>query len=416
MKKLLKALWGLLRNNLVIKIMAVLFAVILWSYVLAEENPVRERAIPDVPVRYEHMEDLKANGFAIVGGLSEALKSVDVRVELKQSELNNARAENVQAYIDLSAINSVGTRKLEVSAQFDYGEVIAKSPGFVTLEIDKYATKTVPVNVNVVGSIPNGYYAAAPEITPDLIEISGARSDVDKVVSAVCTVDLTGRTDGYNKSVDVDLLDSAGAVLDDTVFSENVPSVAVKLTVLSMKTVPVDVEGSIVGADNLAPGYEITDMACIPDTVNIAGAPEVLKNVLSIQLVPCSVNGANGDISVLLEYQPPEGVTVLSEDKAQVYITIREQTDTKEYGNIEIQQKNLSSGLEAQLDENTVDVTVIAGINRLSALDRRDIVPYVDLEGLVPGKYSLEVMFELPEGFVAENFSPNISTVTVTIW
>ena len=46
--KALKFIWGLLKNNLVLKIMAILFAVVLWSYVLAETNPVREKPLDGV--------------------------------------------------------------------------------------------------------------------------------------------------------------------------------------------------------------------------------------------------------------------------------------------------------------------------------------------------------------------------------
>ena len=39
MKKFFNALWGIFRNNLLLKVMAILFAVILWSYVLSETKP-----------------------------------------------------------------------------------------------------------------------------------------------------------------------------------------------------------------------------------------------------------------------------------------------------------------------------------------------------------------------------------------
>ncbi len=416
MKKALLYIWDLLRGHLLLKIMALLFAVILWSYVVAEVNPERERRVNDITVRYENMGDLKAKGLDLSASLSEILDSVDIRLEVKQSELKYINDETVRAYADLSTINSTGYFTLRVRAETSYGKVLEVIPSTMQLYVDDSVNHPLPVNVEVSGSVPSGYYADEPVITPSVITISGARVDVEKAASAVCYLDLSGLTEGYKKSIEVMLLDSDGNPLEKALFSESFPSVIVQLDILRRKTVPIDVGGSIFGQEDIAPGFEIIDITSTPDLIDIAGDPSVLAGISSINLVPYNVSGANTSVAVLLDYQLPEGVRVITPEKAQVFINIREIMNTLEFERVELTAKNVPGSLNVRLDTRFVDVTVLAGISRLTELSRDDIVPFVDLEGLGAGQHTLDVQFRLPPGFTAENFSPSVRTVTVTLY
>lgn len=416
MKRALEFVWRVLRSNLLLKIMSLFFALILWSYVLSETNPARERVMPDIKVHYDNIEELKAKGLDISGDLADVLDTVDVRVEVSQNNLKYLTDNSVRAYVDLSTVNGPGEHTLEVRATVERGQELEVSPRYVTLHVSNYETKTVPVNVNVTGSVPSGYYAGTPEITPGVVTISGASVDVDKVASAVCSVDLNGLTDSYNMSVPVQLLDADGNGVDGALFDEGQPSVIVNLKVLATKTVPVDVKSAIMGQDELAAGYEIAGISSVPDKVLIAGTADDIRGISSIGLTPYSVSGASTSVAVLLDYQPPSGVTVLAEGKAEVYVEIRPVMETKDYSGLDIEARNLANGLNAELSVSRTDVTVMAGMVQLSRLRRSDIVPYVDLEGLGKGKHTLTVLFEIPDGFTTENFSAAVATVDVTIY
>jgi len=419
MKTVLKTIWNVVKSNLVLKIMAILFAVILWSYVLAEIDPPRTRIVSEVGVEYKNLAALTEKHLVISKSLSEELEKVNVKVEAKQSEINNVTKENIEAYIDLSTIDSVGEKTLDIEAKLtggiSSGRVLEKSITTVKLYVDKYMSKQVPVEMNTIGSVPDGYYASEPTLALTTVDVNGARTDVEKVASAICNVDLTGLTEGFKKNMEIDLLDDDGNIIDKSLF-DNLPSVIVELDVKPMKTVPIDLASSIRGQDEVASGYEVADITCEPATVDIAGDASDLIGINKIALAPYTVSGKSTSESVALEYAPPEGVIVLTPEKAQVYITIREITETKTYSSISLEEKNLANGLRADFSQPKVDVTVIAGLSKVSKLNRSDIVPYVDLEGLEEGTYSLDVLFEIPEGFAEENFSSSASTVTVKIY
>ncbi len=416
MKKALNFIWGLLKNNLLLKIMAVLFAVILWSYVLAETNPTRERVVSDIPVRYDSEAVLNTHSLAISKRSLSELLEVDVRVRVSQNNLDLIDKNSVDVYIDLSRISSPGEYMFDIEATpVSNCQVVEISPRTVTLTIEKYVSRTLPVAVNTSGSVAGGYYAGAAVAQPDAVTISGAQGDVALASRAVCDINLTGLMKWDKKSMEVEILDAEGNMVDPNLYS-GLPSVIIDMSVLPTKRVPVDVASAIIGQDGLALGYEIVgDIVCEPAYVNIVGEASALNGISSVSLVPYSISGMSSDVVAPLGYDLPEGVSVLDSDQALVTVTIREKTGTGQYTGIDIEKRNLGKGLTASLSQSTVDVTVIAGEKKMSALRASDVMPYIDLKGKGAGTYTVDILFEIPDGFTAESFTPNAATVTVTI-
>ena len=142
---------------------------------------------------------------------------------------------------------------------------------------------------------------------------------------------------------------------------------------------------------------------------------KALEGVDSIPLVPYSVSGLDKDAVVQTPYLPPEGVTVLDTEQVTVTVTIREKTTSEDFTDVTIDVRNLDNGLAVELSQTTVDVTVLAGASAMSTLQASDVVPYIDLNGRSEGTYTVDVLFELPDGFASENFTPSVATITVTI-
>lgn len=403
----------MIKSNWILKIMAVVFAIILWSYVISLENPMRQRSITNVTLRSDQTAELEAKGLAISGSLSEILDSVDVRIEVNQNDIKYVNNRNIIAKVDLSAITGPGERELDITATSPYGKVLTTSPSKITVVVDYLKEKNVPVEIETTGSVAAGYHAMDPVIT-EPVYIKGASVDVEKVVSAVCRVDLTGLTENFSKSVEVDLLDKDGNIVDKNMF-EGTQSVIVNIDVLAKKSVPVNKETLLVGQDDLAKGYEISEIIIEPETVDIIGKKEVLDTIDAVEALPIVVTGADKDVPAFLEFNLPDGVSILSDKQVQAIISIKETVEVKNYNNVEVHTKNIEKGLKASLDVKKIDVVVIAGVNKLSGLFKQDIIAYVDLDGLEEGTYDLTIQYSMPEGFTDENISSETKKITVTI-
>lgn len=126
----------------------------------------------------------------------------------------------------------------------------------------------------------------------------------------------------------------------------------------------------------------------------------------------------NASQSFLLEdaeLQVPEGVEVLGGPTVDVYLQIAEIQDQQRFTGIEINAVNLASGLEAELQTQSADVTVSGGISVVRALTRRNIVLYVDLSGLSAGTYVLPVRAEEISGVNLSDIQVSVQSVTVVI-
>ena len=405
----------MLKSNWVLKIMSVLFAIILWSYVIAENDPLRSREIEDVSVRYTNTEELSAKELTISGSFSDILSTVNVKVEVKQNEIRYLSNKNVFAYVDLSVIDGTGDYDLDISATSSYGEVLSVSPSQISLHIDDLVTRLVPVEVVTSGDVADGYYAMDPVVSPEVVSITGARADVEKVVRSVCYVDLSGLSKSFKESVELELIDTDGNTVDSKLFTSSIPSVIVDLEVVAMKSVPVSTDGLLLGEDEISSGYEVSEITVTPETVDIIGSKSVLDGIGSVGLTPVSVSGASEDIVRLLDYDLPSGVSLLSEGQAQVYISVKEITDVKTFDRVPVELMNIPKGMNASLDISSIDVSVIAGVNKLEQLFKQDITAYVDLDGLSAGKHTITIMYTLPEGFDQQSVSSTTKQVVVTL-
>src|SRR5690606_24592870 len=89
------------RNDITAKIFALIIAIILWSYVMDRENPIRPAEIRNVTVAFSNVSALERQNLVI---MEPHEVTVNVRVEGATNELNKDRftARNIVAQVDLS--------------------------------------------------------------------------------------------------------------------------------------------------------------------------------------------------------------------------------------------------------------------------------------------------------------------------
>lgn len=415
-RKCLKAFGQALKNNLGLKIAAVIFAVILWSYVMAETNPPRPKSLENIPVTIQNIESLKARGLTISEDLSKVLKKgVRVNLEVRQKELKLVNEDNVSASIDFATTNGKGEMTFKINGATKYGTVTSVEPKNIQLTVDEYIKKQIPVKCTVKGAGQTGYFVGVPTISPNVIEIIGARKDVEKAASAVCEVDITNKTTSINQSVDVKILDSNGNALDNSVYFENLPSVIVQIDILPIKKVPVNAEGSILNASKVKAGYEIGEIKVEPAEVEIAAEQSVLNGISEVVLSDMDVSGAYENTIFTVKPKALEGVRFLSSDPIQVTVNISQIQSKKSFSDVTVALLNRPPGSKVYLDPETVDVTVSGGIKDIEFIRRNYIKLFVDLSGLSKGTYTLPVHAQNVDTLKTSKLSFSMSEIKVII-
>ncbi len=383
-------------KNVSIKIISLVFATVLWGVVLTVQNPNRVKVIENVPVSFEGTSDLNNRNLVVRGKPLEELGGVTVRASTPITNYMNLNADQINAYVSLNRITAPGTYELQVNADVigrpTDTNVESSTPEKITVEIDTLMAKNVPVEARYPGSLPDGYWAANAELSSSSVTIRGPKQDVDRVTRAVCNIQLTDRRQSYNDAVAVVLLDENGDEMDSSRFLGTLPSVTVKMPVYPKKTVPVDILGSLLGADNLPANYELFSAIATPATIEIAGDQAALDSITSLKIPGMDVAGERESIHERAAVIVPEDVRILgSTTEVEVFVDIREKMSKKDFEAVPIEARNLGRGLKAPQSKETTDISVEGRISLVDLLSRDDVEAYVDLKDLKEGQYDMYV-------------------------
>lgn len=390
--EILKRIKGYFTHNLAVKIIAVVFAMLLWGYVLTDQKPMRAVIIDEVPTSFEGEAELLAQSLCVRGNRADILKDVSVGVRAQITNYTYITPSSISATINLRNISEARVYTLPVSATISsaLGVVQSVLPTTVDVEIDTLVTKTVPVSTSYTGDVPEGYWADMDSATTTArIDIQGPKTDVSRVVRAECVVPLDGQTTTIYRTYDVILYDAEGNEISSDILIGTLPTSTVRVPIYPAKTVPIDVLGSLIGTDNLAANHVLYSAVATPGEVRIVGAQAAVDAIDSISLEPISVSGFNAASTVTAEIIMPEGVRIPDLEPITVNIDVRESTMSQSFNQLPIEIEGLTRGLNATLSLSTADLTVEGRYSLVGMLKRSDIRLFVDVTGLDVGTHTL---------------------------
>lgn len=164
-------------RNLGLKLLALALAILLWLTVAGEH--VVERSLR-VPLEFRNIPE----ALEIVGNTPD---TVDVRVRGASALLSRMQPGEIVAVLDLAAARS-GSRLFHIRAdevRAPFGVEIAQVvPATLALELEKSATRTVPIVPATEGEPAPGYVIGRVSSDPPKVEIVGPESRVRQVAEA----------------------------------------------------------------------------------------------------------------------------------------------------------------------------------------------------------------------------------------
>ena len=404
----LKFLKNLFTKNILIKFLSLLFAMLVWGYVMMDQNPMRIKTVENVAVNFDAEGDLIARKLVVRSDRNQALKSITVKVNTELTKYADLDASDITASISLRGVSGPGIYTILIDATTPDGTVVSVSPSEVTIEIDNLAKKRIPVEVSLNGELPDGYWNGEAETTNSYVDIEGALKDISSIVKAVCPIDLTGRTESYNESTSVELQNAEGEAVNVTLLGE-VPAIPIKLSILRMAQLPVNVDAAITGRENLPVNYEIVGYSVSPSSnITVIGEKETIEALAGVDIEPIDVSNEKESVEQEVQLLLPEGVTSLNGNTIQVRVNIRQKMQTLSFSAVPVEIQGLGKKLAATLNLSSTNVTITGQVSLMSALSRDDVVVYADVTGLSAGTYQVELRLGLPKESM-------LSEVTYTI-
>ncbi|WP_066499332.1 YbbR-like domain-containing protein [Abyssisolibacter fermentans] len=376
------------KGNVPIKILAAIFAIILWVYVMNEVNPKIIKEIPNIKVNYLGEETLKQANIVL---MEPKEATVTVKISGRRDQILNIGEKDIYAEVDLVGYRE-GENKIPIKVinPANVEEIVDFYPKEILFKLDEMVEKQLPVTIYTKGKCKEGYITGSARSKPNDVLLKGPSSWVNSVDKVVATVNLNNAEDDIKVNVPITVLNNKGKEVSGV--EKNPNHVDITIPVLKTKKVPIDL--NLIG--EALDGYEITNITLDPNSVTVKGKAEIIDSISTITTEEINVKDIAtsktlNDIRLIL----PTGVSLL-EDKEFINVKINvEQIKSKklQYTTDEIKIKNLGEGLEVRgiVAKDGIEITVEGVESMLDYISRKYITPYIDVLNLEEGDFTIEL-------------------------
>lgn len=398
-----------LTNNVGLKVMSVLFAILLWALVVNIDDPIDEETYRSVPVKVLHEEIFtsKASTYRIIDGYD----TVNVIVRAKRSVLSQIKASDIEVTADIKdrVSNSLSEATLPMEVvirgfEGDYVEAYT-APRNLEIEIEPSTQKDFVISVTTIGTPRDGNVLGKLKANPESIRLGGGESQINRVKRVVAQADVSGISSSGMVEARLYLFDSNDKEIEQELFENNLGSegLKVEVEVLKKKDVPLELE-----TDGIKPaaGHALGDISYEPRTIAVAGGEEDIKSLTKVT-IPSEAFELDGisstqEVSIDVSEYLPENISLVDATAGTVIVTVAvEKFGTKVFNipsnNIIFENALISLKPSVAKMEN-IEIQVTGSAEALAKLTEVPRV-FVDLEKYTTaGTATVTIQADLPPG------------------
>lgn len=394
-------------DNLLLKILSLIAAIVLWLIVVNIDDAVGSRVFRNVPVTLINTDVITDQDQTY--RIEEGTDVVDLTVYARRSVLNNLQVSDFTATADLQKdLRYDSMVKIEVSYAGNSSLIdrIEQSRENILLSIEELVTEQFKVSVKTKGTLSEGMVVGSAVPQQTLLNISGPASVVERVKRVEAEVDITGITGTTVRSCSLKLMNSDGDAIDGTYLSYigKDSDFNVTITMLNTKTVGISFDVSDISPD----GYGLGSITYRPETVVIAGTSADLRGIANISVPAGVLNPDKGigqiERTVDISQYLPVNITIPNEDEKEIVVTMNivpYVTANYSLSPDLFRYDNIREGLTLDVSESGPLEVPVDGLEaELAELTAENIQVNVDLTSYTrPGTYTVPVTVTVPDGF-----------------
>lgn len=392
-------------------LLAFVLAIAVWISAVTANDPMEERAYPEAVVIEIVGQD---PGMVITSGSPGSVSLILEAPSSIWTQLQNERGA-VRAFVDLSGLQA-GTYSLPIQVQIVPRPVriISQSPTTLNVSMEVLATKELPITLVQRGEVATGYLAELPTSERDTVTITGPQSLVDRVITALASIDISQASETINRVVTVQLLDENEQPVNGLTLT---PDRITVNQVISQRFGYRNVVVTVVMTGQVANGYRLTNISVFPPAVTVFSTdPQVVSALPGfVETLPVDISGARDDVDISVALDLPEGVAVVgNQTEVLVRVSIAAVESSLTLPNVPIEIIGLSPNQTGIVEPETVTVIISGPMALLDRLQASDVRVIVNLENTLAGSYQIEPEVEiLISDLIAESILPETVTVTV---
>lgn len=405
-------------NNIGYKILAVVFAFILWLVVYNIDDPNKtvrfttnvmvenESAITDMNKCYEVLNGTNTITFSVTAKRSVINKLEDTDF-VATADMNRMimNSDNKSAKVPIEVISRRSNSSLKYNGKNQYLEI----------SLDDLVSRRFMITADTTGQVADGYALGEVTVTnPNVLNVTGPATIVDKIDSVVATIDVEGMSMNLSDNVLPVFYDADGNEIDTTRLKYNNTTVTIAAKILRVKEIPL----SFTTTGTPSGDYRVVEITSDPENIRIKGASSVLNPIMSLAIPAevLNVSGARDDLTTTIDITEylPDGVELVDAADATVTVTVRieaYQSKTFTIDPKDITVNGLEDGYELAFEQNSVTVTISGLQNDLNRLSAADLASAIDVSGMEEGLHQVNLEIELDE----TNYAARTVSVEVKI-
>lgn len=402
-------------NNLNLKIISILFAIVVWLIVVNVGDPVTTKVYKDVPVTVLHEEFLTKEGQ--VYQVLESTDTVNITVRARRSVLKEIQKDDFSVTADMRELIYMESVRISVTCEKyeDKIEALYQSHDTLLVSIEEMVSKEFAVELETTGIPMEGYTVGKSSFKPTKITVSGPKSIVNKVERLVAKVDVDGASSLVEEEEAAPILyDADGMAINDSHLTLSSETCKVSVPIWATKSVAVEVTPT----GEVAKGYSYDKVSCYPTAITITGPNAVLEQVSKIEIPEgvVDISGASEDLEMQIDIEQylPEGIYLVDEDTAKINVTVGVSRQITKSFQIAVNQIGLLNAPEdyrvgfGLISEVTV---VLRGTSsELEQMNEADIKCTANLNGMGVGEH------QVPLEIVVSGNAEVVEPVQLTVY
>lgn len=401
---MLKKLGKKITNNFGLKLLAALFAAVLWIVVINIDDPTIVLTFT-TSITAENTDYLTAQNkyFEVLDGKN----TVTFNASAERSVLSEMSNSDFSATADMEKIEyneNTGTYRVPVTIvpkRYTNKVTVTSKQLYLEVVLEDLGTSQKVIVANTKGTVADGCALGSLEVVgSNLLKISGPASIISQIDSAVATINIDGVSTDVTDSVVPVLYDEAGNAIDTTRLTLSLDTVTVSAQILSTKDVSLEFDTT----GKVADGYMITGIEYPLETVRIKGESATLNpvNKITIPAEVLDVTDITDDLVTTVDISSylPSGTSLVLTSDAKIEVTVKVEPVMKKTFEVPVANltvENLRDAYLLEFDEDVVVVEISGPESILSELKAKNIKGTVNAGGLGTGKHRLTVNFALEE-------------------
>ncbi|MCR5580675.1 MAG: hypothetical protein K6F66_03715 [Pseudobutyrivibrio sp.] len=409
-------IYNALTKDIGLKILAFVFAFMLWLVVVNIDDPTQTRTFTSV-VTVTNDDVLKSAGKLYE--IKDGVNTVSFRVTAKRSIIEKLSPSDFSAVADMNNLEN-GERIPVTIAAKSYANyiTISSKQNYLYVVLEDEETERFVISAQTTGTLSSGLAVESVTSSPTVITVTGPEEVVSTIDTVVAAANITGVESNFTESVIPKFYDADGNEVDSSELTLSVSTVSVSVVFSNVKTVDVVVKTS----GTLGAHLTLDSITTDPSSVMIIGEASALNNVTSITIPETVINLSelSGSFTTTVDITSylPEGIELVDSASAKVTIYVLmagETASTAEVSTGNITLTNVPEGLAVAIDSATVKVNVFGTAEALAALDVNSITGSIDCSNLTAGQgQNAVVQFSTIEGVTIQNTSVAVTVIEDT--